>query len=183
MPKKFCTYWVHSALGDDFNEGIVWVRRRYWWNDLRGLRRVVRIESKTSGKHIYCEALWADERYLERWIENFEQREDLLRRAPMLSSEAAAKLLHRRMRLETFRTALWRYRTGEQAEPPLVFMGQWHRRRLGIDLDTDVKQDEQYDRNDLEVRIGPFPWSGGCPDDRGISGGPSATPMLPLFCD
>jgi len=24
---------------------------------------------------------------------------------------------------------------------------------------------------------------GGCPDDRGISGGPSATPMLPLFCD
>src|SRR5712692_9385353 len=155
-------YWVHPALGDDFNEGIVWLLYSGWRPKLQGLRRVVRIVSFVKGsKPVFCEAVWADERYLERWIENFDERRELFNRSPVPAGQAAKDLDDRKQTLEVARAALWAYRTKGRTTPPLVFMGQWHRRRLGLTVLTrdKVRQHDPYDPWSLEITIGKFPRS------------------------
>ncbi len=60
-------YEVHTALGDDLNEGWVWVRDSGLKDQLRDQRRIVRIEFNS--KKVYCEALYADDYYLKRFNE------------------------------------------------------------------------------------------------------------------
>jgi hypothetical protein len=59
-------YEVHSALKDDSHEGRVWIKDERLRSKIDRKRRVVRIRTK-DGKKIYCEALYADENYFNRW--------------------------------------------------------------------------------------------------------------------
>jgi hypothetical protein len=152
-------YWIHPALGDDFNAGVVWIRQSSLGKFLDGERRIVRIRTGTGGRSIHCEALWADSRYLERWIENLESRMKLLRTAPMHATEGANELASEIRRFDAFRSALWEYRVGVVTEPPLVFIGGWHRRRLNIKLRREFRADALYNRYSLAINTGKWPWS------------------------
>lgn len=59
-------YIVHTSIRDDMNEGWVWIRNPNLKNALDGKRCTVRIMAKP-GKSIFCEALYADEWYMEKW--------------------------------------------------------------------------------------------------------------------
>jgi hypothetical protein len=61
-------YIVHTSLRDDMNEGWVWIRNLK--SELNGKRCTVRITAKP-GKSIFCEALYADEWYMKKWIERW----------------------------------------------------------------------------------------------------------------
>jgi hypothetical protein len=132
-------YWIHGALGDDFNQGIVWLRRQCWFDRMRGLRRIVRIRSCVDrSKPVYCEALWADALYLEHWIANLEERTKLLSRAPIANGRKAARdLVALRRRLQASQQAFWLYRAGEKATPPPHFhwpvapTKAWHKAQSG----------------------------------------------------
>jgi len=65
MPKKDEMYHVHTSLDDDKDNG--WVRlRNPFLQGLAGKRLIVQITSKTGGS-VFCDALFADSRYLEKW--------------------------------------------------------------------------------------------------------------------
>src|SRR5580698_3142744 len=68
MPSAEHPYVVHSSLHDDINEGWVWIRDLK--NELDGKRRLIRVTAGT-GKSIFCEALYADDWYMEKWIERW----------------------------------------------------------------------------------------------------------------
>jgi hypothetical protein len=57
-------YVIHSSLRDDMNEGWIWIR--HLQKDLDGKRRIVRVTAAT-GKRTFCEALYADDWYMEKW--------------------------------------------------------------------------------------------------------------------
>ncbi len=61
-------YIVHTSLRDDMNEGWVWIRNLK--NELDGKRRIIRVTAET-GKSIFCEGLWADDWYMEKWNERW----------------------------------------------------------------------------------------------------------------
>jgi hypothetical protein len=61
-------YIVHSSLRDDMNEGWIWIRNLK--DDLEGKRRIVRVTAET-GKSTFCEALYADDWYMEKWNERW----------------------------------------------------------------------------------------------------------------
>jgi hypothetical protein len=118
-------YRVHPVLSDDLNEGIIWIRDREL-PKLGGQRRVVCISSEK--KHIHSEVLHAEARYLERWLDNLDGR------IPKVASA------ERKNRLENSHKELQTQLAESQKEvndrskglPPLVFMSEWHRKRLGI---------------------------------------------------
>src|SRR6266851_4372632 len=68
MPTAKHDYIVHSALRDDLNEGWIWIRNLR--NELDGKRRITRVTAETGGS-IFCEALYADDWYMEKWIERW----------------------------------------------------------------------------------------------------------------
>jgi hypothetical protein len=62
-------YDVSTSLRDDMNEGWVWIRNLK--NELDGNRRIIRVKAET-GKSIFCEALYADVWYMEKWNERWD---------------------------------------------------------------------------------------------------------------
>jgi len=66
MHAKGEPYDVHTSLDEDKNEGWVWIRNSHLKNDLEGKRRIIRITAETK-KKVFCEALYADPRYMKKW--------------------------------------------------------------------------------------------------------------------
>ncbi|MFI5353201.1 MAG: hypothetical protein ACHQZS_09590 [Candidatus Binatales bacterium] len=66
MPTAEDQYVVHSALRDDMNEGWVWIRNSKHEKELDGKRRIVKLTARS--KSIFCEALYADDWYMEKWF-------------------------------------------------------------------------------------------------------------------
>ncbi len=60
-------YEVHTALNQEINDGRVWLRSAARERALKNRRCVVRISAPVAKKRVYCEALYADNFYLEEW--------------------------------------------------------------------------------------------------------------------
>jgi hypothetical protein len=65
MPKKHELYHVHTSLDDDNDNGWIWFRDP-GLQGLAGKRLIVRVTANT-GRSVFCDALYADSRYLEKW--------------------------------------------------------------------------------------------------------------------
>jgi hypothetical protein len=65
MPKKDDLYDVHRSLDDEKNGGLVWFRDPML-QSMESRRVIVRITAKT-GRSVFCEALFADSRFMEKW--------------------------------------------------------------------------------------------------------------------
>ena len=65
MPKKDDLYDVQKSLDDEKNGGWVWFRDPML-RSMEGKRLIVRITAKT-GRSVFCEALFADSRYMKKW--------------------------------------------------------------------------------------------------------------------
>jgi hypothetical protein len=66
-------YDVHTSLDEDKNEGSVCIRNTGLKKDLDGQRRIIRVTAGT-GKSIFCEALYADHWYMEKWTARWTTR-------------------------------------------------------------------------------------------------------------
>jgi hypothetical protein len=119
MPTAKHQYVVHSALRDDINEGWVWIRNLR--SELDGKRRTIRLTA-ANGKSIFCEALYADDWYMEKWIERWKN----IRQEPPAADENLAFIsswYRRRLNLETGPQTL----TVEYSvDPPRPFWWQFH---------------------------------------------------------
>jgi len=75
MPLVQHQYVVHSSLHEDMNEGWIWIRDLK--DELDGKRRLILIGTE-NGKSAYCEALYADPWYMEKWLERWKKNQDKL---------------------------------------------------------------------------------------------------------
>jgi hypothetical protein len=115
---NFRLYSVHQTKREHVSEGMVWIRNPVFeaWS---GLRPVVRIESFHG--RVYCELLYADAKYMDDRITALPEEDE-----SRLRFEASAN--------------------DQQQTIPLLFIGEWYRRRLGL---TAVKG-----RYCLDVTVG-----------------------------
>lgn len=68
-------YDVHTSPDEDKNEGWVCIRNTGLEKELDGQRRIIRVTTEEGkSKSIFCEALYADRWYMEKWIERWTKR-------------------------------------------------------------------------------------------------------------
>src|SRR5207245_50888 len=96
-------------------------------------------------KNVYCEALYAEDLYLQRFIERIGGRiEGITRRIselaghpPSMATETARQTLGlQEKRLRDSRVELWQALADGKHGPRLAFIGEWNRRKLDIGVGT-----------------------------------------------
>ena len=153
-------YRIHSSLSSDINEGVVWVRDPSIKSAAHGRRRIIRIRYPAAGKQIFCEVLYADDMYMEHFIDALDARERFEQQfAENLNASRAAvqgkshRLRHLRRSKNVLYEALAQYRPDKLLKKAaqhdaIMFMGAWHRTSLGLpdtpitrQLETEIADD------------------------------------------